>query len=90
MVIMMVMRRMVTCARSLFGCALTAIVTIRVPVGSRRQMQMGKVVTVVMVMENRAACGRAASVKEDQCPAARPSKHRLPVSDQSARCFTMG
>jgi hypothetical protein len=51
----------------------------------RRQMQMPEIVTVMMVIEGRAASGRPAGVKEDQSAAGRPGKDRLPVPDQSGR-----
>lgn len=88
-VIMMVMRRMMM-PRINLRMRMTAIVAIRTGIGNLGQMKVGKVVTVVMVMENRAAFGRAASVKEDQSPAARSGEHRLPVSDQSARSIHHG
>ena len=53
--------------------------------GHRRQMQMREVVAVMMVIESRVAGGGLAGVKEDQGPAARPGKDRLPVPDQSER-----
>jgi hypothetical protein len=61
------------------------IIPIRVGSGNLGQMKVGKVVTVVMVMESRAAFRRVAGIKEDRRQATRSGEDRLPAPAQSAR-----
>jgi len=79
------MIRMVMIRMSNLRMRMDAIVTVRTGIRNLGQMKVGKVVAVVMVMENRATFGRAAGIKEDHRPATRPGEDRLPISDQSAR-----
>lgn len=56
-------------------------------IGKLGQMKMRKVITVMMVIEDRGPRWCPAGVKEDQHPGARPGKDRLPIPDPSARPF---
>lgn len=83
--VLIMMARVVMARMGNLRMRVDAIVTVRIGMRNLGHMKVGKVVTVVMVMENRAAPGCAAGVKEDHRSAARSGKDRLPVSEKSAR-----